>query len=134
MAVEDAAVLGNIFSHLSTREEIGPFLQAYFSLRHARTAATQASSRLNQYLFHLFDGPEQEKRDKSMREAMRLEKLRYSGAYIPDDSGKDNANQWADKAKNDEQFRYDADADADKWWKEHGELLCRHLANMSSRM
>lgn len=48
MAVEDAAVLGNVFSHLSHPSQIAPMLHAYKELRFERTAATQSSSRLNQ--------------------------------------------------------------------------------------
>ena len=48
MAVEDAAALGNILSHISHLSQLTPMLRAYEGLRHARTSATQASSRLNQ--------------------------------------------------------------------------------------
>jgi hypothetical protein len=34
-----------------------------------------------------------------------------------------NPNQWADKVKNFEQFTYDADAEAEKWWREEGKKL-----------
>ena len=34
-----------------------------------------------------------------------------------------NANQWADKRKNVEQFSYDADEAAEKWLREEGEAL-----------
>ena len=42
------------------------------------------------------------------------------------EDGEDNmhagsANQWADRAKNAEQFGYDADAEAERWWAEVGE-------------
>ncbi|KAF8122377.1 hypothetical protein EV363DRAFT_1436721 [Boletus edulis] len=58
MAVEDAAVLGNLFSRLSSPAQIAPLLCAYESIRYDRATATQASSRLNQHIFHLPDGPE----------------------------------------------------------------------------
>ncbi|PCH35454.1 FAD/NAD(P)-binding domain-containing protein [Wolfiporia cocos MD-104 SS10] len=69
MAFEDAAVLGRLFSHVSARAQIPHLLRAYEQLRHARASDTQASSRLNQRLFHLPDGPEQEARDAGMRRA-----------------------------------------------------------------
>ena len=37
-----------------------------------------------------------------------------------DDEHIGNANQWADKKKNIEQFSYDADAVAEQWWEEYG--------------
>ena len=73
---------------------------------------------------------------------MKLERERYGGAnglatanghlngdIDPPDANdedsrehKDNANQWADKQKNVNQFSYDADAVADLWWEEHGKV------------
>ncbi|KAG9082634.1 hypothetical protein FS749_003946 [Ceratobasidium sp. UAMH 11750] len=107
MAIEDGCVLGNLFSRLTSPDEIPYFLRAYETLRLARTANTQAQSRLNQKIFHYADGPEQEERDASMRAAM---------------AGKTegSANQWADKEKNKVQFSYDADAAAEEWWREVG--------------
>ncbi|KAG2145670.1 hypothetical protein BD769DRAFT_1660761 [Suillus cothurnatus] len=101
MAIEDAAVLGNIFSHCSDRSQITPLLYAYQSLRYDRATATQRSSSLNRDIFHHPDGPEQEARDRDMR----------------------NANQWADKTKSDIQYGYDADEEAEKWWLANGDKL-----------
>jgi salicylate hydroxylase len=122
MAVEDAAVLGNLFSRLSSRAQIMPLLQAYQSIRHARATETQASSRLNQHIFHLPDGPEQEQRDEQMRAAMEdaLRKTCGGPPHLASDSSRGNANQWADKDKSRIQFGYDADEEAEKWWHEIG--------------
>ena len=120
MAIEDAAVLGNLFSHLSHQSQIAPLLHAYENLRLRRTADTQVSSRLNQKIFHLPDGPEQLKRDTEMRRAMEAE-LQYLKDGIVRGEAEGNPNQWADKRKNILQFGYDADGIADRWWKEHGE-------------
>ena len=146
MAIEDAAVLGHLFSHLSHPAQISPLLRAYEGLRHARTAGTQASSRLNQHIFHLPDGPEQEARDASMRAAMRAERRRW-GLPVPppagdakeDDTfkGDGNSNQWADQKKNFEQFGYDADKVVEEWWREKGERMCKRLeatANEGTRV
>lgn len=138
MAIEDAAVLGNLLSRLSSRAEILPLLRGYEALRHARTAETQASSRLNQKIFHLEDGAEQEARDADMRAARDValtEAGRGSGSGSGDGGdAAGSANQWADKAKSREQFRYDADAEAERWWREKGERMCRHLKSVSARM
>lgn len=69
LQIEDAAVLGTLLSHLSSPAQLGQLLQAYQDLRLERTSNTQASSRMNQKIFHLPDGPEQEERDRMMREA-----------------------------------------------------------------
>jgi salicylate hydroxylase len=79
------------------------------------------SSRLNQTIFHLPDGPEQRARDDAMRAAMAAE---LEGTPIPDG----NPNQWADHGKNRAQFDYDAYVEVEKWWtcgggKEHVEGL-----------
>ncbi|KAF8837679.1 FAD/NAD(P)-binding domain-containing protein [Paxillus ammoniavirescens] len=133
MAIEDAAVLGNLFSRLTSREQIKPLLHGYQSIRYARTAATQASSRLNQQIFHLPDGPEQEKRDRQMRAAMEAE-LREARGQPPvwtSDFSKGNANQWADKEKNRIQFGYDADEEAEKWWWDQGRSSIACLGTMA---
>lgn len=129
MAIEDAAVLGSILSRLSHPAELVPMLRGYELLRYSRTAATQASSRLNQHIFHLPDGPEQEERDASMRAAMcaELAKWGLGSSASTDFNGEGNSNQWADPRKNREQFGYDADAEAERWWRETGSRLCQHV-------
>lgn len=97
MAIEDAAVLGNLLSGLSAYHQIPALLRAYQELRLYRTTEVQSSSRLNQKIFHLQDGEEQMKRDEDMRRAMRGEVSEGS------------SNQWADKSKSRELFGYDAD-------------------------
>ena len=94
-------------------------LHAYEQLRYKRTTETQASSRLNQKIFHLPDGPEQRARDDSMREAMLIE-LGASDSASPG-----YANQWVDKEKNAIQFDYDADMEANAWWEQEGEHMLR---------
>lgn len=122
MAVEDAAVLGNLFSRISDSSQITPLLHAYEHLRYDRATATQESSRLNQKIFHLPDGPEQEARDKGMRQAMVWSRKEALGEPVPEiDESKDNPNQWADKAKSVVQFMYDPDAEVDRWWSVEGE-------------
>ena len=122
MAIEDAAVLGNLLSRLSHPSQLDGLLQAYEDLRLPRTAETQNQSRLNQTIFHLPDGPEQEKRDASMRKATEVELRRWrEGKRVPDDQLEGSANQWADEKKNMAQFAYDADEAAERWWREGGE-------------
>lgn len=121
MAIEDAAVLGNLLSRISHISQLGPLLRAYQDLRLPRTAAVQESSRLNQHIFHLPDGPEQRERDESMRAAMALELAGKTAELRRLSVG--NKNQWADKTKSDILFGYDADAEVDRWWASHGRQL-----------
>ncbi|KAL4247676.1 FAD/NAD(P)-binding domain superfamily protein [Abortiporus biennis] len=123
MAIEDAAVIGNLFSHLSHRDQIAPLLHAYQDLRYERTANTQASSTLNQKIFHLPDGPEQEARDYDMKIAMEAELKAIRGEADSGFEAEGSANQWADKRKSAVQFGYDADEEAEKWWRDVGERV-----------
>ena len=117
MAIEDGAVLGNLLSRISHPSQLAPLLKAYQDLRLPRTAMVQESSRLNQHIFHLPDGPEQRERDENMRKAMALQPSGDPGVLRRESDG--NQNQWADKKKSDELFGYDADAEVDKWWAAH---------------
>lgn len=121
MAIEDGAVLGNLLSRISHISQLKPLLKAYQDLRLSRTAEAQNSSRLNQHIFHLPDGPEQRARDANMRKATALELSGDTEALRRGSTG--NRNQWADKAKSDVLFGYDADAEVDKWWTAHGKEL-----------
>lgn len=120
MQIEDAAVLGNIFSRLAHKDQIEPFLEAYQEIRIGRATSTQAAAWSNRKIFHLPDGVEQEARDKSMKAAM-VEILKdekaNGGGYT------ENANMWADKKKNFDQFSYDADEAVDRWWRVKGKAL-----------
>lgn len=101
-------------------------LRAYEDLRHARTAEVQASSRLNQHIFHLPDGAAQAERDAQMRETLNG-KSYGTGLPPPRTSPRakgaqheGNPNQWADVRKSDALFGYDAEAAARSWLVEHG--------------
>ncbi|GLB37981.1 putative protein with domain-containing protein [Lyophyllum shimeji] len=115
MAVEDAAVLGNLLSRLTSRKQVPFLLQAYQHIRHPRASETQMASRMNQKIFHFEDGPQQEARDASMRTAMEAELQRLEGEDLSSEKNRDNANVWADKAKSMAAFDYDADAAVEKW-------------------
>ncbi|KAK7042250.1 FAD/NAD(P)-binding domain-containing protein [Favolaschia claudopus] len=119
MAIEDAAVLGILFSHVTSRRQIGPLLRAYQALRYPRTTDTQLAARLNQKIFHLPDGPEQQERDISMREGME-DALRQERGQPTLYNSAGNANVWADDSKNRIQFLYDAEREAEQWWRTEG--------------
>ena len=110
MAIEDAAVLGNLLSRLTHPSHLPILLRGYEALRLPRTAETQNQSRLNQKIFHLPDGDEQRRRDADMRRATEgeLRKLRErgfsgsttTGLKVKEGKGEaeGSANQWADEA------------------------------------
>lgn len=129
MAIEDAAVLGSLLSHISNPAQLHALLMAYQDLRLPRTAETQASSRLNQKIFHYEDGPDQEARDADMRRAMKVELARMSGEAGGEPVLEGNSNQWADQKKNAIQFGYDADAVVDQWWSAVGETTVGRIGS-----
>ncbi|CAE6436076.1 unnamed protein product [Rhizoctonia solani] len=126
MAIEDAVVLGGLLSGISQLDDLPRLLRAYQDLRLPRTAESQRSARLNQFIFHLPDGPEQLARDADMRQAMEWEQ-----AWLSREKGKNgptlkeectwagNMNQWADQTKNKLQFGYDAFAAVEEWWRQN---------------
>ncbi|KAI6011791.1 hypothetical protein EDC04DRAFT_2609745 [Pisolithus marmoratus] len=114
VAIEDAAVLGNLFSHLSSRAQIAPLLHSYEAVRYDRATDTQTFSHFNKGIFHLPDGPEQEQRDRKMRAAMEDVSVDNTD---PNTQGKTNQR----KEKDAIQFGYNADEAAEVWWREHGE-------------
>jgi salicylate hydroxylase len=130
MAIEDAAVLGNMFSRFSDKRQIEPMLRAYEKLRHKRASATQAASRMNQETFHYADGPEQAARDAAIREAWEMDLAIERGERAPptDEETLDNPNQWADRAKARRQFAYDADQVVDEWWAAGGKAQMESVA------
>ncbi|PIL32082.1 hypothetical protein GSI_06787 [Ganoderma sinense ZZ0214-1] len=120
MAIEDAAVLGNLLSRLAHPVQLPVLLQAYQDLRLPRTTNAQNQSRLNQTIFHLPDGPEQEQRDADMRKAAEYE-LRGVAASKDSQALEGSVNQWADESKSRDQFGHDADEVAEEWWRDVGE-------------
>jgi salicylate hydroxylase len=62
-AIEDAAVLAGCLRRLP---DPVPALRQYEDLRRERTAQIQLAARRNETTFHLPDGPEQRKRDRTL--------------------------------------------------------------------
>ncbi|QRV97702.1 hypothetical protein RhiJN_25721 [Ceratobasidium sp. AG-Ba] len=71
LLVEDGAVFSNILSRLRTPKDLHKLLKAYQNLRLPRTSESQKSARLNQFIFHIPDGPEQEARGADMTRAIK---------------------------------------------------------------
>ncbi|ELU40235.1 salicylate 1-monooxygenase [Rhizoctonia solani AG-1 IA] len=126
MLIEDAVVLGGLLSGVRGPDDLPRLLRAYQALRLPRTAETQKSARLNQFIFHLPDGPEQVARDADMKLAMDWEQDLLNrqngknGSSLKEErSWAGNMNQWADQTKNKLQFAYDAFAVVEEWWKQN---------------
>ncbi|KAG6829177.1 hypothetical protein H0H92_005432 [Tricholoma furcatifolium] len=141
MAIEDAAVLGNLlspssFSRLSSSMDdharLCTLLKSYESLRLPRTSAAQRASRANQRIFHLPDGLAQEARDGVMREAMRVEMERVGSNAMKDKAGvKGNVNAWADKKAMAELYNYDADVEVERWWRDESKSKSKDMWSRS---
>ncbi|KAG6852319.1 hypothetical protein C0991_000895 [Blastosporella zonata] len=117
MAVEDAAVLGNLLSRITNRAQLPRLLHAYQQLRHPRTSGMQHASRANQGMYHLPDGPEQVQRDSAMGKEMEEEAMRASshGNGVEQGMGEGQVNPWADRTKLKVLYDYDADIEVDRW-------------------
>lgn len=122
MAIEDAAVIGNLFSRIASKNQISHLLHAYQDIRYSRAVVTQLESQNNQTLFHLPDGPQQRARDASMRISMEYALKEARGELTLNDNV-GNTNMWADRVKSDEQFSYDADEAVNRWWRQNGNLI-----------
>ncbi|KAK7056302.1 hypothetical protein VNI00_002855 [Paramarasmius palmivorus] len=110
MSIEDAAVLGRLFSSITDVRQISLLLYGYEEIRKPRILSTLRDTWSNRRIFHLPDGPDQILRDTSMRNGMMraLAKESHKGAG--------NANMWADHQKNQEQYSFDGDQAVDDWW------------------
>jgi len=69
MSLEDAAVLGECLSRLPEKSSASKqqALRVYEQCRKERTRMVVERGNLQQYLYHLHDGPEQEERDRRMK-------------------------------------------------------------------
>lgn len=69
MSLEDGAVLGECLSRITSKAsaEKQMALRVYEHCRKGRTEMVVRRGNLQQYLYHLPDGPEQEERDRRMR-------------------------------------------------------------------
>lgn len=137
MAIEDAAVLGTLLSHISLKAQLPQCVKAYEELRIPRATAMQNASRLNQHYVHMEDGPEQEKRDAGMWGVFSGEKENGSSeetkapsetedgvvagsAEIGTADTEEKKLDENEKRKVATHFGFDAVGDAERWWQEVG--------------
>ncbi|RPD64462.1 FAD/NAD(P)-binding domain-containing protein [Lentinus tigrinus ALCF2SS1-7] len=101
MAIEDAVVLGSLFSHLRTLDQVPSFLSAYQELRERRCDLVKLGDIKNGKLAAMPNGPAADARDELMRHRV------------------DEWDEGMMKAQFDEIaeiFLYDAGDAAEEWW------------------
>ncbi|KAE9409683.1 FAD/NAD(P)-binding domain-containing protein [Gymnopus androsaceus JB14] len=121
MAIEDAEVLGKLFSHVTHHKQIPSLLKAYESIRFERATTTQRRSTESREFWHLSDGAQQEARDARLRAGMEVQQALAKGQIVA--SEKLSAVEHGRKtrqAEDDEQYGYDVGQETDKWWEENG--------------
>lgn len=125
LAVEDAAVLGRLFTHLHSRDQITQILAAFQELRENRCRAVR-DSELEKTTFSILPpGPQRDARDEFMRKARNSGKLDWSDSpetYL--------RKQWEELG---EVFGYNAYEEADTWWVEWG-ILHQRLKGKESTL
>lgn len=103
MAIEDGITLNECLARAKSTKDVPGLLQHYVNLRRDRCYIILDAARNNGNIWHLPDGPEQEKRDKGMREGPKEEAVQ--------DSKKENPNKWSDPSFQPWMFGYDAYAE-----------------------
>jgi salicylate hydroxylase len=67
MAMEDTVVIGKLFSHLTSYDQIPHFLHAYQEIRHARVKQIRIREASNAGFVRMPPGPEQDARNADLR-------------------------------------------------------------------
>ena len=121
MALEDATVLGGLFSHLQNRNQIPHFFSAFEDLRHARCEAVKSSEWGKVEACTLPAGELQQLRDLQLRK-QGSDGLNMSNM---DDVPEEYLREQCEEYK--ESFGYNAHDAVDNWWVEWGTLLERSM-------
>ena len=72
-AIEDGAVLGALLSEVHQKEQLSEAVQAFQTLRKARSEAISRETFLQRHQFHMIDGSEQQERDELFASQMGKE-------------------------------------------------------------
>ncbi|KAH6916235.1 hypothetical protein BKA70DRAFT_1216463 [Coprinopsis sp. MPI-PUGE-AT-0042] len=120
LAVEDAAVLGVLMSHLSKRSQISQFLEAFQDLRFSRVQQVSQSELNNAGLTTMPPGDHRDARDAALGKSL----LTASGpGHAPTEwNDEDLRKQWDDISY---AFGYDASSAAEDWWLGFGRIAAR---------
>ncbi|KIY53416.1 FAD/NAD(P)-binding domain-containing protein [Fistulina hepatica ATCC 64428] len=119
-SMEAAEVLGTLFSHITSKDQIWTFLDAYESLRKPRARRLRELETQNQQLVTMRSGQGREQRN----EGMRLTLVEYGQAEaIPQkQSGADDEELRRQLSDLIEVWSYDARDVAEEWWNSWGKL------------
>lgn len=114
LAIEDAAVIGSLFSHLHSKDQIRLLAEAFQDVRQARCAVVHASDHINTQLLWLSPGPQREARDVHLASTI-------PGVTISVAEGDEEKlrKQWDDVGVI---FGYSAREEAENWWVKWGVL------------
>lgn len=116
LAIEDAAVLGVLMSHLSMRSQISQFLEAFQDLRFSRVQQVSQSELNNAALTVMPPSDHRDMRDLALSKS--LERHGQPTEWNDEDLRK----QWDDISY---AFGYDASAAAEDWWLGFGRIAAR---------
>ncbi|KDQ61756.1 hypothetical protein JAAARDRAFT_55091 [Jaapia argillacea MUCL 33604] len=117
MAVEDAAVIGALFSRLRSWDQIPALLEAFQDIRQGRCEAVNFQEFSNMQLVQLPPGPQRQHRDQAMRENLNHGREHWDEGRL--------RQQWEEIS---EIFGYNAREAAEDWWVQWG--LLRERAKM----
>jgi salicylate hydroxylase len=85
MAVEDGTVVGYLLGKLKadhptdiSRDNIHSILKLYERIRKSRTTLNVLGAVANRQMYHMVDGPEQEQRDRDMRDPTKHSKWQFT--------------------------------------------------------
>ena len=101
MAVEDAAVLSTLLSHIEDKAQVPQILTMYESLRKDRTTRVVQTSIGQRDIFHMVDGEAQAERDRRL---------------LSDAPSEGFPNRWLDPSFQPWLFGYDAFEEAEQAW------------------
>ena len=85
MLMEDAAVLGKVFSYLKEENQIANTLWGFQDIRQTRCRVMQTREIHRARLFTLKNGPEQEARDSAMRSKKKEQKANDTASFKGDE-------------------------------------------------
>jgi salicylate hydroxylase len=130
MAIEDGAILGTLFSRVSSRAQIQPLLGAYERLRLPRATEAQLGSRLARKFQHMDDEKDIRARDAmlavSMKEELRRAEEEDQGADVSTTNlGRAEGTQTPSAAHDpSDMYADDVRLQAELWWQSEGRALC----------
>ncbi|KAA1475603.1 FAD/NAD(P)-binding domain-containing protein [Dentipellis sp. KUC8613] len=116
--VEDAAVLGRLFSRCHSPDLVAPLLYAYQEIRQSRVEVLYNFDKLNRIVSQLPPGPERDERDEKLRAGQKRDDEVFDENAL--------AIQWAGVS---EIWAYNAFDAADDWWVHWGLLRERSKMN-----